>query len=451
MKKSILFIFSLLFLAFSVQAQDAKDYLKDAEKALSSFRLDQGENKEELKIAVENINQALDMKEGQNMVDAWIAKGDIYNEIATQITTARQLGFGNEGELPQVENPAIGAAIAYQKAYEMAEKNRDEKDALEGLQLAQRNLANMGIFYYEDGEFGKAFTAFKEVLDVHDMLTELGEESSLAAEEDVMNQMYITGLAALNGNMLDAAAPYFEKLYEAEFDKPAIYEALYKINYTEENPEKSYKYLEKGRDLYPEDVSLLFADINYHLRTQQLDKLIDKIQLAIEKEPNNVTLYITLGNVYDQLFQKSLAAENDAQAQEYFNNALDYYQKGLEIDPDAVDAIYSIGALYYNRAADMTQEMNSLADDYSKEGIEKYNQMKEKVFKAFDDALPYFQKAEMVDPNDLNTLIALREIYARKDMLDVSNAFKERLENVQAGQENEMSYFKKHPEKVIED
>ena len=46
----------------------------------------------------------------------------------------------------------------------------------------------------------------------------------------------------------------------------------------------------------------------------------------------------------------------------------------------------------------------------------------------FDKALPYFEKAESLEPKDKNTLIALKEIYAKKSEFDKSNAYKAKLE-----------------------
>jgi tetratricopeptide (TPR) repeat protein len=171
--------------------------------------------------------------------------------------------------------------------------------------------------------------------------------------------------------------------------------------------------------------------------------LINKLKMAIEKEPTNVSLYSTLGNVYDNLYQKEIESGSEEKATEYFNNAKDYYQQALEQDPTYVDAIYSVGALYYNRAAAMTLELNKLSDDYSKEGIKKYEALKAEIFEEFDLALPYFKKAESLDPNDVNTLIALKEIFARKDNLELSKEFKTRLDNAQSKIPNE-PYFKEN-------
>jgi tetratricopeptide (TPR) repeat protein len=442
MKKLVLGFLAFLMVAVSVQAQDAKDLWKDAQKAFNRYNLDPTNNKADLKEAKQKIDEAVQVGEGKTWARVWNTKGEIYNEIAIQVVTVRQLGMGDASELPQVDNPALVAFEAFANGLKYAEKGFEEKDAIKGLQTVQPNLSNLGVFHYEDQKFEGAYKSFKAVIDAHKLLKEKGEESTLDAEEEYHNQMYITGLAALNANSLDKAKPYFEELYNMNYDKPSIYEAMYKIEAQESSPEAAYKYLQKGRERYPEDVTLLFADINHALQTGQLDALLGKLQDAIQKEPNNVTLYTTTGSVYDQLYQKAVSSDDEEKAQEYFDKAMENFNKALEINEDNFDAIYSIGTLYYNKAAAMTQDLQKLADDYSKEGIEKYEALKEKIFAEFDRALPYFQRCEKLDPNDVNTLIALKEIYARKDNLEVSNEFKKRLETVQSGGTNENSYFK---------
>ena len=442
MKKLVLGFLAFLLMAASVQAQDAKDFWKDANKAFNRYNLDPSNNKAELKEAKQKIDEAVKIGEGKTWARVWNTKGEIYNEIATQVVTVRQLGMGDTSQMLQVENPAYMAFEAFRNGLKYAEKNFEEKDAIKGLQAVQTNLSNLGIFHYEDQKFEDAYRSFQAAIEAHKLLKDQGEDSTLDAEGELMNQKYITGLAALSANKLDKAKPYFEELYNMNYDKPSVYEALYKIEAQETNPQNAYKYLEKGREKYPDDVTLLFADINHALQTGQLDVLLSKLQAAIQKEPDNITLYTTTGSVYDQLYQKAIASDEEEKAQEYFDKALEYFDKALEKDADNFDALYSIGTLYYNKAAAMTQELEKLADDYSKEGIEKYEALKEKIFAEFDQALPYFQRCEKINPNDVNTLIALREIYARKDNLEVSNIFKERLETVQSGGTNETSYFK---------
>ncbi|MBX2876914.1 MAG: hypothetical protein KTR30_32650 [Saprospiraceae bacterium] len=441
MKNIFLTCLSLLLAFSSVQAQAGKKALKKASQAIAAFNLDQT-NKEKLQEAVDFIKTAEEDAETAGTIKTWLKKGEIYGVIATQITNIKTLGIGDPSELPSVERPAYNSFKAFEKAFGMAEKKYEKKDALKGLAMAQGTLSNMGIYSYDEQKYQEAYENFNAVLVAHDLLKSNGGESALDATPGQLDeQKYITGLAALNANKAAEASELFQELYKANYDKPAIYEALYKIEAEKTSVADAYQYLEAGRKKYPDDVSLLFAEINHFLKLNKLDVLITKLESAIEKEPDNMSLYATLGNVFDNLYQKESGEGNDAKAEEYFNKALERYNQALAKDPKYFDAIYSIGALYYNKAAAMTKQLVELEGDYSKDGLKKYEAMKKKVFTQFDEALPFFKKAEKLNPNDTNTLIALKEIFARKDDLATSNEFKTRLEKVQGGEKNDASYF----------
>lgn len=455
MKKLIFSCLALLVLVFAAQAQeDPAKAVKKAGNALKTFELDQTANLDKLHEAVDMIAIATASDETNKDAGTWQTQGDIYNTITNQIVSVKQLNIGSIESLPQVDAPAITAFTAYKNALEMAEKKYHTKDALKGIRAVQTNLNNMGIYSYEDGNFVEAFNNFNGVLDAHTLLMDAGEESMLEDATAVADQQYITGLAALNANLVDEAAPLFRALKDSGADKPAIYEALYKVEAAEAlDPnttlseeeqttmlEKAYANLADGRERFPDDVSILFAEINHFLRINKLDVLIEKLETAIEKEPNNISLYTTMGNVYDNLYQKETADGNAEGAQQYFDEALNYYNEALAKDPTFTDATYSIGALYFNKAATMTQALSSLADDFSKEGQRKYEELQGQVNEVFETALPYFIEVEKRKPADLNTLIALKEIYARKSDFTLSNEFKARIESAQAGTALE-SYF----------
>lgn len=442
MKKFLFLVLPFLVLTTGLNAQeDIKKDLGTAKRALAAFTLDPANNKPKLTEAKDAIDRVMATSTGQSTGAAWQLKGEIYNEIASQIIQVRQLGFGSLDDLPKADNPSAEAFTAFGKAFEMAVKAFEKKDALKGMQLCQNNLSNLGIFAYEETKYAQAFECFNDVLAAHDLLKKNGETSTLDVEADYLNQVYITGLAALNSAKKAEAKLLFGKLFDIKYDKGVVYEALYQL-YAEEDLDKAYNYLVEGRKLYPQDVSILFGLINHNLKTGKLDVLLTDLKEAIAREPDNVTLYSVLGNVYDQLYQKMLESGDKAKAAEYFDQSLTYYNQAIAKDPKFVDAIYSIGALYYNRAALLTKEMNALQDDYSKEGIKKYEDLKTKIFAEFNLALPYFQRAEAINPNDVNTLIALKEIYARENQLEMSQEFKKRLEVVQDGGKNEKPYFK---------
>jgi tetratricopeptide (TPR) repeat protein len=201
-------------------------------------------------------------------------------------------------------------------------------------------------------------------------------------------------------------------------------------------------YLKAGRKARPEDASLLFDEINTFLAKGKLDELTGSLKAAIAKEPKNVSLYVTLGNVYDNLYQRELTAKNEAKSKEYFELATKYYAEASELDPKNATSVYSTGALYYNKAALLTQELNAMPEDFSNAGMKKYNALKDQINALFDQALPFFKKAENLDPNDTNTLIALSEIFARKEELELMKEFKSRLETIRGGGKLSAPYFK---------
>ena len=437
--KNFLFLLAFVLLAGYAQAQDGERALRKAGSALSAYNIDPSNNLSKLHEAVQEIKLAMDDATIAATVKAWQTQGDIYFEISNQIVNIKQLNFGKIEDLPQVNNPGLVAYESYMRALQLATKKFESKSALNGLRQLQSNLYNLGIMAYENGDYASAFSDFEAVLNAHKTLKDNGEESSLDETNVYNDQLYITGLAALNAQEMPKAKPYFLKLYELKSDKPAVYEALYTIT-AADNVEEAYTYLEAGRKLYPDDVSLLFAEINHFLRINKLDELISKLEAAIAKEPKNVSLYSTLGSVYDNLYQREAQAGNKAQADAFLSSALDYYQRALAIDPNFFDAIYSIGAVYFNRAASLINEQKNLGLSAAEQ--KRYEALQTEITAEFEKALPYFKKCEGMNPNDLNTLIALKEIFVRINDPVTSNVFKGRLEKVQAGGTNEAPYFK---------
>jgi tetratricopeptide (TPR) repeat protein len=434
MKKLLLGLLTMLFVFQIAAAQDGKNAYKEAKKAKNAYDLDPQNNKAKLQEAVDAIEVALGDSEMASEQDAYLLKGEIYDEIARQVVVIEETGIGDLEELPQVTMPAVQAAEAYLTALKMAEKRREKKDPLKGLTSVQTNLSNLGIYAIRAPDYAAAYANFGIGLDVHQALKAEGEDSILDAEGQYDDQRYYAGLAALLNEDYDAAKTLYEQLAAENYDEAGIYEGLYTIEAESgAGPEVAYSYLEKGRELFPEDTQLLFAEINHYLKIGKLDVLTDKLQDAIEKEPTNVSLYTTTGNVYDQLFQKAYAAGETDKANEYFEKALKYFNEALEVEPTNSVAIYSIGALYFNRGAQMSQGLVELSNDFSKEGQKKYNELEAKVNGEFEKAMPWFQKAEIQDPNDVNTIIALKEMYARRGDFETSNEFKDRLETVQSG------------------
>ena len=438
MRKFMLSALVAIFAVTAAFAQAGEEALKNASKSFSKYS--SSDDMMELQAAVDAIEVALDDSQVQSNSEAYLEAGNIYAAAVNAYINQRAIGGGEPVE-PMVAKAATKAAQAYMKAYNLSEKRRDQKDALEGLENLQANISNEGIYAIQDKNYADSYEAFNTSVEVHNFLAENDGNSAFADDETKLNEeRYYAALSAVLDENYAAAEPLFISLYESDYDDASIYDGLFKVYSGKDDMETAGKYLSEGREKYPDNTPLLFSEINYYLQQNRLDELTDKLQDAIDAEPENVSLYATLGQVYEQLYNKKLAEEPEA-ADEYFAKAKTNYEKGLEVEPENASLIYSLGALYFNRAAKMTNELVELSNDLSKEGQAKYEALEKEINNEFDQAFPYFKKAEMTDPSNRNTLIALKEIFARRDDFEASNEMKARLDRLEAGETIEDSYF----------
>lgn len=438
MKKLFVLFLAIGSLTLLNAQDDPAKMAKSAGKAYTSYNLDPAGNAAKLEEARTKIDEALKDATVASTSNAWQTKGEIYSSVMFRDMTKKQFDPAYQFT---IANPALESYKGFSKAFELAQKKFEKNDALKGLGEVCPQLSNLGVSNYQAGDFPLALESFEACVKTHEMLKANGQKSPFEQPEELNNVKYLCALAAQQNKNTDKATMYFEDLYKAKYNEPAVYEAVFNARIAAGKPEEAKTVIAEGRKTFPDDSGLLFAEINYYLKENKFDELTGRLEAAIAKEPSNVGLYVTLGNIYDNLYQSELKAKNDAKAEENFKKALQYYNAGLEKDGKNVDAIYSLGALYYNKAATLTTELNALPDDTKAETLRKYESLKTQIFAYFDQALPYFKRAESLDPNDRNTLIALKEIFAKKDELELSMEFKKRLEKVEAKGKNDKSYF----------
>jgi len=443
MKHFLLAFLAVFTLTFSLQAQDPAKALKKATRDLGDYRVDPSANEAKLEEAQKLIEIAVKSDETNGLFKTWQKRGEIYNALASK--EAGMVIAGMKAELSEeTENAIYEAVKSFKKALSLAKKKFEKRDAANGLAEAASYLNMLGNIYLQKGAYTEAYKPLKTTLELHKLVVENGGKPIFAEDKDYNDNLFVTAYCARAAQKNEEALALYQQLYAMDYDDANIYAALFDLLSKKGEEEKALEILQAGKEKYPENTELLFAEINYYLRQGRLEELLDKLEVAIQKEPDNVSLYTTTGNVYDQLYQMESQADepDEVKAQEYFDKAMSYYQKALELDPNDFNAIYSIGALDYNKAAAVIQEMIALESDLSREGLRKYDEKKAELEKLFNEALPWFQKAESLNPNDQNTLIALKEIYARLDDLEKSKIFRERLERVRNGEELEEPYFK---------
>ena len=419
--KKVLFLLLFACVDLGVHANITVKDIKKAARLLGTYNLDPSGSADKLQEAVALANANIDDALVKIDPTAWQTYGDIFMTVVNTDVAH----FVIDPAYKVADPMASGKAFkGFKMAAELADKSYQTKDAMKGLSAGIQNIYYMGSALYQTQNYAGAYDAFKATYDGYDLLKKNNEPTNFDATEQP-KALYYSGLCAQQAGMMEEAKTVYKQLVDQGIAEAGVYEALINL-YKDEDPALSEQYLKAAREKYPDDTALLYAEINHLLAKGELVSLVEKLEQAAALDPNNVSIYITLGQIYDKLYQDQ-SATDPAAAEESFTKAMSYYQQALTKDAKSFDAVYSIGALWYNKAAAYSIELNALSNDYTPAGTKKYDAKKVQMDDAFVKALPFFQQAEELSPKDINTLIALKEIYARQDKFDLVEAYKQKL------------------------
>jgi uncharacterized coiled-coil protein SlyX len=93
--------------------------------------------------------------------------------------------------------------------------------------------------------------------------------------------------------------------------------------------------------------------------------------------------------VGDEAANKAKIEELSAKVAEFRKDLPGYYTKALEIDGNYYDALYQLGAYYFNEAVEIKKKVDNMdMDTYKKEG----KVVEAAVAAKYEQALPYFEK-----------------------------------------------------------
>jgi tetratricopeptide (TPR) repeat protein len=275
-------------------------------------------------------------------------------------------------------------------------KYHDDIDMYAGQK--RKMLFDMGLKAYEEGQFQQAVAGFGG--------------SAIYAEimGDVDSNSYFNaGLCAYKAEDWENTVEYFKKCVDINHRVGAstsyLAEAYLKLDKADE-AEKTFKEaLEKN----PGNKDIMIALINVYLPQGKKDEAEKVLSDAIALDPENKELHYVVGTIYE--------------GQERYEDAVNAYKKVVELDPNYTDAYLGLGAVYFNMAADYNNKINDLMP-----GDPKEEEYKAKMKENFENALPYLEKANELNPNNKSILNSLKQVYYKLDMLDKYKETKAKLD-----------------------
>jgi tetratricopeptide (TPR) repeat protein len=159
----------------------------------------------------------------------------------------------------------------------------------------------------------------------------------------------------------------------------------------------------------PDDTSLVLAEADLYLKTEDYVTYKKLIAEVLAKEPNNADLFFNLGVI------SSKAKDGQAEAEKN-------YLKAIEIDPKYKNAYVNLAVLKLEGETKLLDQMNKLGT--SPADNKKYDILKVKRLGLYKAALPYLEKAEELFTGDPNIKSTLLNVYNALDMTEKAKALK---------------------------
>lgn len=362
----------------------------------------------ELDNAKEAIDPTITHESTMNDAKTWFFRGQIYQAIyETQEEKYKSLH----------DNPLAVAVESFMKCLELDDKNYHTDLTLQYLDIEGKQFINEGITKYNAKDYAGALEAFQTTLKICD-IEQIKRVDSLA--------IYYAGACAEQTGDLELAEKYYRQAIAINYKAEAAYVRMVRMFTDANKDDKAFEILKEGRQKFPNNQTMVTDEVNVYLKKDQHAEAMKALEVAIQGEPENASLHFAYGFVNDRLAAKEIEAEpKGGEAYDgYIAAAEKSYTKAVELDGENFDAVYNLGALYFNQAVKMNEAAN-LIDD-----TKKFEAARAEADKVFERALPILEKAYSINPDDKGVLISLKQLYYRK-MVD-DPAYKTKYDEIMA-------------------
>lgn len=298
--------------------------------------------------------------------------------------TYRYLGYSYRGK-GDIEN----ALVAFRSAWQRGKDTESHKQA--GRIYLQRGKSLKDQFQTENTDKIRALENLKRVAKgtlKADVMSMLGAPDNVKRTRGSRKEEWTYtrfGNLVVNVDGDRVASTKQNSVYDPEVDSTKHRAAMTEFT-------SAVGYFEDVKAADPRDNENLNLLLQSYVEADRIREAIAGFRQAIDNDPNNKLNHYILGVLHRTVGD--------------FTDAVNEFQAALKIDPAYSDALFDMGATYYNWGVDMikdAQEKGTESDAY-----------KEK----FNSALPYLEQVTEIKKEDANVWETLANIYARLGQAD---------------------------------
>ena len=276
----------------------------------------------------------------------------------------------------------------------------------------QQELVKYGIYLNEQRDYDGAFQAFKMHISIPDlpMMQDPKLQKEMPRDTIYEQYKYYTAIFAVQSERHEEAVALLEEMKAGEYEAISVNQFLYQEYVALKDTAKFVATLQDAIVRFPGEPWFLQNLINHYIYSGQEQTAVDYLAQAIEREPNVAQYHLIKGNLDENLG--------------HYEDAMNDFDNALRIDPSMADAMAGKGRVYYNQAVKMNEDAAMISDNKAyKKALEDMNEV-------FRKALPFFEKAHEMDPQERNYLQVLKGLYYRFHMDDKYAEISEKLNNL---------------------
>ena len=254
--RKIAVLIILIFSVAVIQAQPRN--VQSAYRYLDNGKLDKA--KEYIDLAVENESTMADAK-------AWKYRGMIYYNIF----------ITEDEEYKDLDDKSLDKSYeSFKNAMKYDKKDKYKNDII-------ISLSSVATAFYQ-----RAYEKFQKEEFIpagDDFFTSYQINNDIGASDTIT--LYYSAMSYFKGEDMKTAKNHYLTLAEMQFEEPEIYTNMAKISLMEGDTLAAIDYNKTGRELYPNDLGLIFSETNIYMALGENDKSLELLNIAIDSDPSN--------------------------------------------------------------------------------------------------------------------------------------------------------------------
>ena len=221
-------------------------------------------------------------------------------------------------------------------------------------------------------------------------------ENAMSSYSNDTLAYYVLAISAQNAERYDTTIQAVEAYFKKGGKAKEPYIILYQVYVMKQNKEKALEVVQEAKKKLPNVAQFPLMEIEMLIDLNRTAEAKTGLEEAVKKDPGNKTLHFYLG---------------------YANTALKNYEEGrksfeaaLNIDPKYFDAQIYLAKLVGEEAKVIKRQINALGITAADK--KKKMELDTKYVEKLKIALPYWEKAEKLNPSDHEVLTELYSIYS---------------------------------------